>query len=289
MMRVAFLGLGIMGSRMAANLLKANYPVSVWNRTPGKDLDLVQAGAVRAANPAACAAGADVVVSMLSTPEVVEQTALSHDGFLAVLQPGAFWIDSSTVNPSFSKRMAGECAARGLHFLDAPVTGSKEAAEKGQLVFLVGGSTGDLEAVRPLLEKMSKAIVHVGDSGMGSSLKVVNNMLAAQAGLAFAETLVLGESLGISHERLLDFFLGGPIASPLLNGKRAKYESLNFDPDFPLQWMQKDLQLAALTAYENRVAIPSANLAKEIYQLAARFGLADADFTAIYQYLSMKR
>jgi 3-hydroxyisobutyrate dehydrogenase-like beta-hydroxyacid dehydrogenase len=287
-MRVAFLGLGIMGSRMAANLLKANYPVSVWNRTPGKDLDLVQAGALRAESPAACAAGADVVISMLATPEVVEQTALGPEGFLSALQPGSFWIDSSTVNPSFSKRMASECAARGLHFLDAPVTGSKEAAGTGQLVFLVGAKAEDLEAMRPLLEKMSKAIVHVGDCGMGSSLKVVNNMLAAQAGLAFAETLVLGESLGIPHQRLLDFFLGGPIASPLLNGKRAKYESGDFEPDFPLRWMQKDLQLAALTAYENGVGIPSANLAKEIFQLAARQGLAEADFTAIYQYLARK-
>ena len=285
-MRVAFFGLGIMGCRMAANLIKAGHLLSVWNRTPGKDLELVQAGARRAVSPADCAAGAEVAISMLSTPEVVEQTALGPDGFLPALRPGGMWIDSSTVNPSFSRRMAEACSAHGLSFLDAPVTGSKEAAGNGQLVFLVGGSAQALETARPLLEKMSKTIRHIGENGMGSSLKVVNNMLAAQAGLAFAETLVLGEALGLSRQMLLDFFLGGPIASPLLAGKRIQYEDPQAEPDFPLQWMQKDLHMAALTAYEYGVGIPSANLAKEIYRLAARDGLAEADFTAVYQFLA---
>ena len=180
-MRIAFLGLGIMGSRMAANLLKAGHSLSVWNRSPGKDETLVEAGARRAVSPADAANGADVLVSMLSTPEVVEQTALGEAGFLAALPQGALWIDSSTVNPSFSRRMAQACAEHGLRLLDAPVTGSKAAAESGQLVFLVGGVEADLETARPLFEVMGRAVIHVGVSGMGSALKVVNNMLAAQA------------------------------------------------------------------------------------------------------------
>jgi glyoxylate/succinic semialdehyde reductase len=285
-MNIGFMGLGIMGSRMAANLLKAGHSVAVWNRTPGKDETLVQAGARRADTPANAAEGADVIVTMLSTPEVVEETALGAHGFLAALQSGGMWIDSSTVNPSFSRRMAGECAERRLRLLDAPVTGSKAAAETGQLVFLVGGSSADLEEARPLLDVMGRAIVHVGENGMGSALKVVNNMLAAQAALAFAETLVLGEAQGIPRQLLLDFFLSGLIAAPLLKGKREKYESGEFsNADFPLQWMQKDLHLAAITAYEVGVGIPSGNLAKEIYRLAIRAGLGEDDFTGVYALL----
>ena len=287
-MQIAFLGLGIMGSRMAANLLAAGHALTVWNRTPGRDTALVGAGAKRAATPAEAANGAEVLVTMLSTPEVVESASLGENGFFASLPRGALWIDSSTVNPSFSKRMAAECVSRGLRMLDAPVTGSKLAAEQGQLVFLVGGSPADLETARPLLEKMGKAIQYVGESGMGSALKIVNNMLAGQAMLAFAETLTLGEALGIPRSRLLDFFIGGPIAAPLMTGKRAKIESGSYEAEFPLQWLQKDLHLAALTAYEEGVSLPSANVAKEIYQLAARSGLAEADFSAIVEFLSRK-
>lgn len=285
-MQIAFLGLGIMGSRMAANLLKAGHSLSVWNRSPGKDETLVEAGARRTASPADAARGADVLVSMLSTPEVVEQTALGEAGFLAALPQGALWIDSSTVNPSFSRRMAQACAERGLRLLDAPVTGSKAAAESGQLVFLVGGEEADLETARPLLEVMGRAVIHVGVSGMGSALKVVNNMLAAQAALAFAETLALGEAQGISRQVLLDFFLSGMIAAPLLKGKRGFYESGDFaNADFPLRWMQKDLHLAALTAYEVGAGIPSGNLAKELYRLATNAGHGDDDFTAVFKLL----
>lgn len=288
-MNIGFLGLGIMGCRMAVNLLKAGHTPAVWNRTPGKDEALVQSGARRAATPAGAAEGADVVVTMLSTPEVVEECALGGQGFLAALRPGGLWIDSSTVNPSFSRRMAEACVLRGLRLLDAPVTGSKAAAESGQLVFLVGGQEADLEEARPLFALMGRAVVHVGGNGMGSALKVVNNMLAAQAALAFAETLVLGEAQGIPRQVLLDFFLSGLIAAPLLKGKRERYESGDFSSaDFPLQWMQKDLHLAALTAYEVGAGIPSGNLAKEIFRLAARAGFGEDDFTAVYAFLQGK-
>lgn len=285
-MQIGFLGLGIMGSRMAANLLKAGHSLAVWNRSSGKDSALVSAGAKRAASPSEAAAGADVLVSMLSTPEVVEECALGQNGFLAALPQGALWIDSSTVNPSFTLRMSAAAAAHGVRMLDAPVTGSKEAAEKGQLVFLVGGAAADLEEARPLFEKMGKAVIHMGEAGKGTSLKVVNNMLVAQAMLAFSETLVLGEALGLERQRLLDFFLGGPIAAPLLSSKRAKLENHEYEAEFPLYLMQKDLHMASISAYEHGVALPSANVAKEIYRLAARSGLAEADFSAIVEFLA---
>jgi 3-hydroxyisobutyrate dehydrogenase/glyoxylate/succinic semialdehyde reductase len=225
---------------------------------------------------------------MLSTPEVVETCALGTDGFLPALPRGALWIDSSTVNPSFTARMSAAAADHGIRMLDAPVTGSKEAAEKGQLVFLVGGAAADLEQARPLFEKMGKAVIHMGASGQGSALKVVNNMLVAQAMLAFSETLVLGEALGLERQRMLDFFLGGPIAAPLLSSKRQKIETGDYAPEFPLYLMQKDLHMASLSAYELGVALPSANVAKEIYRLAARSGLAESDFSAILEFLARR-
>lgn len=286
-MKIGFLGLGIMGSRMAMNLIRAGHQLAVWNRSAGKDDALVQAGARRAFTPAQAADGAEVVITMLSTPEVVEECALMAQGFLAALEPGGLWIDSSTVNPSFSRRMAEECAARGLRMLDAPVTGSKAAAESGQLVFLVGGEEKDVEEARPLFNVMGKAVVHVGVHGQGSALKVVNNMLAAQAAMAFAETLVLGEAQGIPRQLLLDFFFNGLIAAPLLKGKRGFYESGDFsNADFPLQWMQKDLHLAALTAYEVGASVPGGNLTKEMFRLAMRAGMGEEDFTAVFRLLS---
>jgi len=288
-MQIGFLGLGIMGSRMAANLLKAGHSLAVWNRSSAKASALVKAGARLAASPREAALGADVLISMLATPEVVETCALGQDGFLSALPSGALWIDSSTVNPSFSLRMCQAAAALGLRMLDAPVTGSKEAAEKGQLVFLVGGAAADLEQARPLFEVMGKSVVHVGENGKGAALKLVNNMLVAQAMLAFSETLTLGEALGIERQRLLDFFLGGPAAAPLLSIKRQKLLSGDYDPEFPLYLMQKDLHIAALTGYELGVALPGANTAKEIYQLAARSGLAESDFSAVFDFISRRQ
>lgn len=285
-MQIAFLGLGIMGSRMAANLVRAGHNLAVWNRTAGKASGLAALGAYVARTPAeAVENGAEVVVTMLSTPEVVAEVALGPDGFLAGLKPGALWIDSSTVDPVFSRRMAGEAARSGVRFIDAPVTGSKEAAEKGQLRFLVGGSQADLAQARPLLEKMGAAVVHAGDQGMGSSIKLVFNLMAAQAMLAYAEGLALGEALGFTRQQMLELTMGMPQVAPLMATKRAKIETGQYEADFPLQWMQKDLFLATQTGYALGIAMPQTNAAKEVYRLAMRAGLADEDFAAVVKFL----
>lgn len=199
------------------------------------------------------------------------------------------WMDCSTVNPSFSRRMAAESAKRGVHFIDAPVAGSKEPAEKGQLLFLVGGEAADVDKVRPLMEKMGRAVIHAGETGMGTSLKMVFNMLLGQSMLAFAEALVFGEALGIPRDQLFDIFHGSIVAAPSATGKRAKIEGGQYEADFPLQWMQKDLELVSVTAYEKGVALPSANVAKAVYMLAARHGFAEKDLSAIYAFLSQNQ
>ena len=285
-MKIGFAGLGAMGSRMAANLQKSGYPLVVYNRSRDKAASLVSAGALLADTPAALAEEVEIVFTMLAHPAAVHEASLGRDGFLGRLRPGALWIDCSTVNPSFSREMASAAQARKVRFLDAPVAGSRAPAAQGELVFFVGGDAADVEASGPLLRAMGSRIVHVGGHGMGAALKMVNNLLLASSMAAFAEGLVLGEALGISRDRLFEFLMGTPLVAPYLATKRQKIEQGDYAPEFPLEWMQKDLHLAALSAQETAVALPLTSAAKETYQLAARDGHAHEDFSAIYPFLS---
>jgi 3-hydroxyisobutyrate dehydrogenase/glyoxylate/succinic semialdehyde reductase len=229
----------------------------------------------------------EVLFTMLAHPAAVEEAALGQAGFLPRLGPGQMWIDCSTVNPSFSRKMAAESQAHGIRFLGAPVSGSKDMAATSKLTFLVGGEAGDLETCRSLLACMGNRIIYCGGQGMGASLKIVMNQLLGTVMAAFAEGLVLGESLGLSRESLFEALLSGPAAAPFLSVKRERIENADFKhADFPLQWMQKDLQLATVSAYETGVPMPVTNVAKEIYQLASREGHGEEDFSAIYDYLA---
>src|SRR5438045_5847986 len=172
-MKIGFIGLGIMGSRMAANLQKHGYPLVVFNRTRAKAEPLLGACGTFSDSPAKLAEQVDVLFSMLAHPDAVEQAALGRDGFLSHLKPNALWIDCSSVNPSFSKKMAAEAARREVHFVDAPVTGSAPVAAEAKLVFWVGADGADLEKIRPLLLCMGHKIVHTGGQGSGTSMKMV--------------------------------------------------------------------------------------------------------------------
>src|SRR5437879_805798 len=169
-MKIGFIGLGIMGSRMAANLQKHGHSLVLFNRTREKAEALIADGGTWADSPAALALQVEVIFTMLAHPDAVEQAALGKDGFLRYPQPGQMWIDCSTVNPSFSRKMATEAKARGVGFLGAPVTGSKGQAELGKLTFWVGGEKSDLETCRPLLECMCNKIMHCGGAGQGVCL-----------------------------------------------------------------------------------------------------------------------
>jgi len=182
--------------------------------------------------------------------------------------------------------MATEAAARQIRFLDAPVTGSAPVAKEAKLVFWVGGDATDLEAVRPLLLCMGNKIVHVGGHGMGTSMKMVINLLLGTGMAAFAEAMALGEGLGLTSNMLFDSLLGTPAVAPFLASKREKIESGNNEVEFPLRWMQKDMHLASVSAYESGVAMPLTNVTKEMYRLAMRDGHAAEDFSAIYEYLT---
>jgi 3-hydroxyisobutyrate dehydrogenase-like beta-hydroxyacid dehydrogenase len=285
--KIGFIGLGIMGSRMAANLQKHGYSLVVYNRTRAKAEPLLGPCGTFSDSPGKLAKQVDVLFTMLANPNAVEQAALGDNGFLGHLRSNALWVDCSSVNPSFSKKMADEAARRGVHFVDAPVTGSAVPAAEAKLVFWVGAYPAHLETIRSVLLCMGNRIVHVGGHGMGTSMKMVINLIMGNAMAAFAEGMALGEGLGISRKILFDSLLGTPAIAPFLASKREKIESGNYKAEGPLRWVQKDLHLASVSAYESGVAMPVTNAAKELYRLAMIEGHAIEDFSAIYKYLAI--
>jgi len=287
-MKIGFIGLGLMGVRMANNLLDNGNELIVYNRTKDKAETLIKKGAVIAESPSEVGKQVNIIFTMLSDPSAVEKVAFGENGFLNKFKQNSLWIDCSTVNPSFTKSTAAKVKKLNLRFIDAPVAGTTIPAEKGELIFFVGGDKKDVEEVKPLFEVMGKKILHLGANGKGTSMKMVINLILGQAMIAFSEGLVLGESLGFTKEELYNILLGGPVAAPFLTGKKDKIANNNFEPEFPLQWMFKDFQLVSLTGYENNVALPMTNQAKELYSLAIKYGFGEKDFSSIYNFLSGK-
>lgn len=286
-MRIAFVGLGIMGSRMAANLVRSGQDVVVYNRTREKEDALVAVGASRKESLADSIRDADVVITMLSTPEVVREAAVGPNGFLASMREGALWVDCTTVNPSFSRAMAELANDVGVRFVDAPVAGSKAPAESAQLLFLAGGETSDVDEVRPLFDAMGRATLHAGPVGQGSAMKMVFNLLLGETMYAFGEALALAVALDLDRKTILDALLGSVLAAPFLESKRTMFETGKHDTQFPLEWTRKDLQLASQSAYEMNLPTPGLNAIKEAYAAAVRDGLGREDLSAIARYLEM--
>ena len=285
-MNIGFIGLGIMGSRMANNLCKAGYNLSIYNRTKAKAKQLIANGARWVNNPAEVAKQSDILFTMLSTPEAVQEMAFGETGFLENLNVNTLWIDCSTVNPAFTKQMAEEATKRQIRFIDAPVAGTKGPAETGELLFLAGGDVADIQACQPLLDVMGRKTIHIGEQGMGVSLKMVFNLLLGEAMVAFSEALTLGQLLGISQGKLFDILVSSPVVAPFIAGVRPKIENNDYDPNFPLRLMQKDLHLASITANQQGVSLPGVNAIKEIFAQANQYGFANSDFSAVYQFIS---
>ena len=285
-MNVAFLGLGIMGSRMAMNCLRAGHTLTVWNRDPAKADDLVAAGATRAETPAAAVDGAEVVITMLAKPAAVEAVAFGADGFAAALRANQLWADSSTVDPAFAKTLGRRAGEFGYRFVDAPVAGTKGPAEAGELLFLVGGDAADVATAQPLFDAMGKKTLHLGEVGRGASMKMLINGLLAQSMLAFAEAVHLGTALGLDEGKVFDILLATPVTAPFLSAIRGKTEGDDHAVNFPLKHMRKDLHLAASAAYEAGVPMASLNAAKEVYAAAVAGGLGEEDFTGVYRWVA---
>jgi 3-hydroxyisobutyrate dehydrogenase-like beta-hydroxyacid dehydrogenase len=287
-MNVTFIGLGIMGSRMAKNLLKNEVKLTVFNRSDDPVKKLKGLGAIGATSYKGAVKDADVVFTMLSTPEVVKQIVIGEEGFISEMKENSIWVDCSTVNPSFSLKANDIAEENKVRFIDAPVAGTKPTAEKAELVFFTGGSKGNLEKIEPLLKFMGNKVIHVGGTGKGSSFKMLVNSLLAQSMLIFSETLLFGEKMGLSKDFLLNTLPNLVVSAPFTKAKAEMIRADDFEVQFPLEWMHKDLHLVALTAYENNQPLYLANLAKELYGNAKKSGLGREDFSAVYKFLSQK-
>jgi 3-hydroxyisobutyrate dehydrogenase-like beta-hydroxyacid dehydrogenase len=288
-MHIGFLGLGIMGSRMAARLQAAGHTLTISNRTREKGDDLLAAGATWATTPAEVGQSSTVIITMLAHPDAITAVALGDHGFLNTLTPGSLWIDCSTVHPSFSREMAATAQAHAVRFIDAPVTGSKQQAATGNLVFLVGGSDDDVDEARSLFEAMGQKFFHIGPNGQGVALKMVINLQLATAMASFAEGVAMGQALGLSPDLLLHFLTVGPVAAPFLAAKREKFTSDEYDAEFPLRWMSKDIRLALISAGEVGVTPRSALPVAALYESAIAAGYGDSDFSILYKYIIHKQ
>lgn len=285
-MKVTFIGLGIMGKAMAANLLRNKVNLTIYNRTPSKAQSLIDEGAEWSASMATAVEDADVVFTMLSEPRAVEDVAFGKSGFVQSMKKQAIWADCTTVNPSFSKSVSNRAQKAEIRFMDTPVAGSKMPAENGELLFLAGGEKSDLEVIAPLLDMMGKKTLYMGEAGKGSAMKMVVNMMLAHAMAAFSESVHLGTNLGIDRDFLLETLASLPVSSPYLSHKAARMQKDNYDVEFPLEWMQKDLHLAAISAWEQGISLPLTNTAKEVYAMARQQGFSRDDFSAVYKSVS---
>ena len=279
-MRVAFLGLGIMGSRMAANLVKAGHEVSVWNRTP-KPLE----GARLAATPGEAARGAEVVWLCVADTAAVEQVLFGTGGVEPELGSGMIVVDSSTVSPAATVRFAERVRATGADYADAPAIGSKGAADDASLVFIVGATEPLTDRLQPLFRAMGKKVIRTGEVGKGEATKLAINLQVALIFEAFAEGLVLTTKLGVAPECLIDAIQSSVVRSGVVDYKAPAVLARDFAPHLPLRLMRKDIGLMLEAAREAGVQLPALKALAEVYAAAVDEGFADRDYSAVLQLL----
>lgn len=285
---VALLGLGTMGSGMAANLLKAGFSLSVYNRTPAKAQALIGAGAHFAATPAKAARGASVIISMLADDAASREVWLGAEGALDAAQKGVVLVESSTVSPAWIAELSSLAEQRGLDLLDAPVTGSRMQAEAGQLTFLVGGKDPALEVVTPVLRTMSKEITHLGPVGSGAKMKLINNFLCGVQVASLAEGLVWIERSGLDRDKALSILKGGAPGSPLLAALSARMVSRNYTVNFLLKLMTKDLLYAQNEAALCNIDLKTAEVARSLFEGAIAEGFENEDMASVIEPLRSK-
>lgn len=275
-MRVAFLGLGIMGRPMAANLVKAGHEVTAWSRTPGK---LVE-GARVAASPAEAAGAADVVWICVSDTAAVDSVLFETNGAESALREGMIVVDSSTISPARTLAIVARLAERGVEHIDAPVTGSKIGAESAQLIFIAGGEEAAIARVQPLFQAMGKLVKHMGGHAMGQAAKLAMNLQIAMIYEGFAEALALATKLGVAPEKLVDLIQSSMVRSGVIDYKAPFVLKRDYSPNFPLRLMHKDIHLTLDAAREARVKLPGLETVEEIYEVAHDEGHDDLDYAA---------
>jgi 3-hydroxyisobutyrate dehydrogenase-like beta-hydroxyacid dehydrogenase len=284
-MRVAFLGLGIMGSRMAANLISAGFELTVWNRTRATaERFCEQHRAELASTPAEAAAAVEVAVTMVVDGDQVEHVLLGEDGVVDRAPAGLLCVDCSTIGPSAARSISARLAERGLTMVDAPVTGSAPRAQDGTLTIMAGGSVPDFERARPVLEAMGQLVVHAGPIGHGQMVKVINNAVAATNAAVVGQALLVGARAELDLDALVEVMGAGSGSSAMLELKAEPMRRHDYTTLFKLEHMLKDVRLC-LEEGEVGAPFPFAALTREILAAAAGRGLGDEDFAALIEVL----
>jgi 2-hydroxy-3-oxopropionate reductase len=281
-----FLGLGIMGSAMAKNLLKAGFKVTVWNRSPQKCAELAALGAGVAATAAEVTSSCAITIAMLADPAAAHAVCFEPGGALEGIGAGRGYVDMSTVDAGTAREIGAAITGKGGRFLEAPVSGSKKPAEDGTLIILAAGDRELFDQTLPLFEKMGKKSLFLGDLGRGAQMKLIVNMTMGGMMTIFCEALALTAKAGLSSADLLDVIDAGALANPMFKMKGAQITQGIFDPAFPLKHMQKDLRLAVALGDALGQPLFSAAAANESFKKAKALGLSDQDFCAVFQAIS---
>jgi 2-hydroxy-3-oxopropionate reductase len=281
---IGFIGLGLMGKPMAGNLLKAGFPVVVWNRTKARADELVHEGARLGASPRDVAAQADVLITIVSDPPAVEQIMWGADGVLAGLRRGSTMIDSSTISPDLARRAAAACTEKGADYLDAPVTGGDWGAKKGELIFMIGGKAEVFERVKPVFEALGKRFFLLGPNGAGQTVKLAMNLILALEVEALAEALALVGKAGIAGEKLVEVMQSSMARAGVLDVKAPSMLKNEFPASFPLRLMHKDIRLALELASKEGITLPAAAAAFGTYGAVKESSKDDPDYAAVARF-----
>lgn len=290
--RIGFIGLGIMGSAMAANIAKAGYPLMIYNRTPAKTQNLEQMGVQVASTPKVLTEKSEVVILMVTGPEALEDLLWGGDGVIEAVNSDKTIINMSTVSPTYTQELQRRISSTGAVFIDAPVSGTKKPAEDGTLLILAGGDKQEIQKNTPLLETMGKKVVYCGDTGQGSMMKMTINLLLGVMMEGISETLNFGKVGGLSEDTIFDVISSGPLNCGLYQAKENMLRNMDFPAQFPLKHMTKDIKFVVDTAYETGAAVPAAHTMLHLYRLGVGQEWGDLDMSAIHKvidFLSQNR
>lgn len=265
--RIGFVGLGIMGGPMAANIARAGFPLTVWNRSPQKADPLVELGAVFADSPAAVADASDIVISCVSDSPDVQEVVLGPGGIAEGARVGSAYIDCSTISPAVTREIGESLTGRGVSMLDAPISGGDVGAKAGTLAIMVGGDVATFERCFPVLEAMGKTIVHVGPAGSGQVVKLCNQVAGGLNLLAMSEAISLSRQAGVDPAKMLEVVSAGAAGSWMLSNLGPRAAAGDFAPGFMVELMQKDLRLVMEAAAESATSLPGSALVQQLFRV----------------------
>jgi 3-hydroxyisobutyrate dehydrogenase len=271
--RVGFIGLGIMGRGMARNILKAGFPLRVWNRTASRMDELAAEGAGPASSPGDLAFHSDIIITCVSDTPDVEQVLLGEGGVIHGARPGSLVIDMSTISPQATQRIAAQLAERHIHMLDAPVSGGSEGAARGTLSIMVGGDVTQFERALPVFQAMGTTITHLGPIGAGQTTKLVNQILVVGHALAMSEALLFAQAGGVDLRKALEAVSGGAAGSWMLSNRGPQILVRDWRPGFTIDLQQKDLRLVLQEADRLGVPLPGTALIHQLYRTLQARGL----------------